>query len=174
MLIALKRPPRASRGATLRNFRGGLGAILATKRKPRAVFWEQFQPKVACWRQKSGRKHAFEKRRQKTSPKCPPETPQRSHFGCCLATLPPKRHPETERPETHQTQVCVCQNDIRGVPRDPSSLQKIPRDAFFPQGLKKLPKRAPKMPKMSPRMPPKAPKATKKGLLKAKKGFKIG
>ena len=90
------------------------------------------------------------------------------------ATLPLKRHPETERPETHQTLACVCQNDIRGVPRDPSSLQKTPRDAFFPQGLKKPPKRAPKTSKMSPRRAPKGSQGDQKGLLKVKKGFQNG
>ena len=69
MLIALERPPRGSRGSTMRNFRRVLGGILATNREPNAAFWEHFQPKVACWRQKSGSKNAFEKRSQKTSPK---------------------------------------------------------------------------------------------------------
>ena len=53
MLIALKRPRRASRGATVRNFRRVLGGILATNREPNAAFGEHVQPKVACWRQKS-------------------------------------------------------------------------------------------------------------------------
>ena len=69
MLIALERPPRGSQAATIRNFRRVLGGILATNREPNAAFWEHFQPKVACWRQKSGSKNAFEKRSQKTSPK---------------------------------------------------------------------------------------------------------
>ena len=46
MLIALERPPRGSRGSTLRNFRRVLGGILATNREPNASFEEHFQPKV--------------------------------------------------------------------------------------------------------------------------------
>ena len=93
MLIALERAPRGSRGSAIRNFRRVLGGILATNREPNAAFWEHFQPKVACWRQKSGSKNAFEKRSQETSPKCPQEAPKRNHFGCLVGHFAPLKAP---------------------------------------------------------------------------------
>jgi hypothetical protein len=83
-------------------------------------------------------------------------------------TFATKGVPGTERPETRQTLACLCQKDIRGVPRDPRNIKETLREPLFPEVPKKPPQKVPQTPKMTSQRAPKGTQDDQKGRQEAK------